>query len=142
DGGQSKQRCTNLEGDRHQKHEQAARDDAALADRGGGAFGHDAIPQRVGGEEGNSLGRGLSLAPRGSRRDVSRHAALPGVNSLAMFEAGQTAGRDGTLRRKAGKPEAHGPSHAADGYRGDAGAAGGSRNEVPSETMAIDRAPR
>ena len=55
----------------------------------------------------NGLSRCLCLSTGGPRRDVTRNAALPRVDALAMFEAGQTARRDFARSGQAGKAQAN-----------------------------------
>ena len=55
----------------------------------------------------NGLSRCLCLSTGGSRRDVTRNAALPRINALAMFEAGQTARRDFARSGQTGKAQAN-----------------------------------
>jgi hypothetical protein len=55
----------------------------------------------------NGLSGCLCLSTGGPRRDVTRNAALPRVDALAMFEAGQTARRDFARSSEAGKAQAN-----------------------------------
>jgi len=56
------------------------------------------------GSELRALRRRLRLATGGQRRDVTRHAALPCVDPLAVLEAGQLAHDDGPAGRQADEP--------------------------------------
>lgn len=56
------------------------------------------------GSELRELRRRLRLATGGQRRDVTRHAALPCVDPLAVLEAGQLAHDDGPASRQADEP--------------------------------------
>ena len=53
------------------------------------------------------LRRRLGLSTRGYGRDITGHAALPRVDLLAVFKAGQAARDDGARRCQASKPLAH-----------------------------------